>query len=252
MIQKTLEIKVDLIESQYSNVFQITEKGPRYTGLKGKHYVGVKTVVHNHRKEDAWRDTIKTGFEAMEPFLPLNSTKRDVPNPTEKINKIHDTVLWSIHKAASILEMLNKHKIKVIKWDEFPVGDPEIKVKQSPKSDLEVGVIGSIDLLCKDENENLIICDLKTITQVYHDITLQDLILKVDHARQMEMYALLLEKMGSLHDIQIEVKYFVLIGYDSNYGSKGRIGLWKIDRNPKKYIETVGLEDRFDKIKISS
>lgn len=183
----------------------------------------------------------------------VKSTKSKPKKSTYKaksngIGKNHDSVLSGLFLA----KIMSNYGLRLVTTSEVNVGHPDLRVKsvgQGSGEQMYGGMIGSIDLLCLDRDNNLVIVDLKTVNNVYTNVPIEVLMMKEDHAIQMELYAYMFEYM-SLRMMKtmeghvgnsLSIAYNVIAGYDT---ANGTFGLWKVKRNPDKWILSKGIESR--------
>jgi hypothetical protein len=203
------------------------------------------------------------------------SKKKDL-----KMGNEHDAILSGVH----LCTFLNKQGLRVIVANEVPVGHPDLRIRSDPYPKFmgqgrfmgedgkerrwgktheqfligckaSSGIIGSIDMLCLDKSDNLVVVDLKTVKKSYGKMKLEELVMKEDHAIQLELYAALLEymsrrmmlKVNGNPENHLRVAYGVIVGIDT---SNGVMGMWKVKRNTEKWILAKGMENRRKPIKI--
>jgi hypothetical protein len=228
-----------IVHSRYTKDTLVqTPNGPRFSqSSKIRAYRGVKDLVTTHRKNDinAWRRILATtDYTTIESRCESPSCSNNTNTSDNKIGRLHDNVLIGLHLSGA----LSKHGYKVLWTKEFPVGDPNVCV--FTKKDAKAAIIGSIDMICEGPNGELVVAELKTL-ETYYDLSLEELFLKEEHAIQLEIYSFLLEFMSNATECgDIKIDHCLLIGYD---GKNGVSGIWKIKRNPDKWIKGIGLEE---------
>jgi hypothetical protein len=236
---KTVVNNIDKLISIYKPTYIKTESSiffaPR---IQVVNQTGVKSMISQfyksnvdpkYKQNDYMLSMDDSDFSALsvmsEPTIP---TYVD-PNSIE-----HDKMVLGLHRSA----ILARNGYRCISLEEIFVGDKDLTVSISDKK--KITPCGFIDFICVNDDNEIVIGDVKTCT-TYYTNTLTELLIKQDHARQLHIYGRLLEFMGKKYNIDIKVSHYLILGYwnpknpPDNFVNK--IGLWKIHNNKSKWLD---------------
>lgn len=256
---------LDKLILKYKNEFKIN-KALCFTDKFVKNQIGVTSLIpkfyrsnNNANKKNSSSDfTIEMKEDDYETICTNIEDFTVRSKGSNDISAEHDAVLLSLF----ISSILGRNGFRVISTNEVFIGDKEIIIENPQPQSGYYTPLGIIDFLCLDSNNKLVLGEVKTSLKYYHGYTLENIFLKQDTARQLHIEGKILESMAKKHNIDLEVSYYIILGYQCPGDDETHLpkyGLWTVKNNPIKWIAGIDkngfttsfLPIQFNKIKLS-
>lgn len=170
---------------------------------------------------------------------------RDHVGEKRNIGKDHENLM----AAMQALTGCGLHLLR----SEFIVASTELAVNDNPTSDKGgnwIHPLGVIDMVFVSSQGELVVGDLKTMPPPAYNpkkLTVEQYLLRQNYFFQMEMYSLLLEHIAKAYMPGVKVAYHVLIlqdTYPSSPEGNGSVKVFRIERNPQRWLGAKGLEEQ--------
>jgi hypothetical protein len=233
----------DKLLSVYKDTYIRTDKYSNFTVQTGiKNQVGVKTLIAKHYKSieknhKEYNFAIPIGESDYTTLLSIDEPNqfKNADNHVASIE--HNNTVNGLNKAA----ILSRCGYRCISLDEVFVGDKDLTII-SPGEKNEQTPLGFIDFVCLNDKNEFVIGDVKTCND-YYKLTMEELLLKQNSARQLHIYGKMLEFMAKKNRLDIVISHYVILGVwnakNAPNGFKNKVALWKIKNNPSKWINAI-------------
>lgn len=239
----SLKSSLEKIRTHYRHILTTSDTGAQIIDpdLK-RNSMGVKNIIdmffvdQKVVKKEGFKRTMAPGdYERL--YITDSDSHRWIFSTRELGELEHDGTLSGLHLSSA----LSESGLSVICPNEFAVGHPSLLVyPPNYKNKKCFTPTGSIDLICKDLDGNLVIADLKTL-ECKPKNEIDFFIVKEATAIQLHFYMYLLERMAKEAGVNLKIEYGVIIGY-SNRTIPCKTGVWKVHRNMDKWMDSKGIE----------